>query len=79
MINLCLIFFAVFLQACKFSLRQLGPLMGSESINNKFQRHLLEDANLIYGEFLNDLAKLMVKDLQCNTLWVYFLYTVLFH
>ena len=79
MMNLCLIFFAVFLQACKFSLRLLGPLMGSESINNKFQRHLLEDANLIYGEFLNDLAKLMVKDLQCNTLWVYFLYTVLFH
>lgn len=35
--------------------------MGSESINNKFQRHLLEDANLIYGEFLNDLAKLMVN------------------
>ena len=63
MINLCLIFFAVFLQACKFSLRLLGPLMGSESINNKFQRHLLEDANLIYGEFLNDLAKLMVKDI----------------
>lgn len=35
--------------------------MGSEAINNKFQRHLLEDANLIYGEFLNDLAKLMVN------------------
>nr|XP_022339324.1 maestro heat-like repeat-containing protein family member 1 isoform X2 [Crassostrea virginica] len=49
-------------KACKFSLRLLGPLMGSESINNKFQRHLLEDANLIYGEFLNDLAKLMIED-----------------
>lgn len=36
--------------------------MGSEAINNKFQRHLLEDANLIYGEFLNDLAKLMVNE-----------------
>lgn len=51
-----------FFQACKFSLRLLGPLMGSEAINNKFQRHLLEDANLIYGEFLNDLAKLMVNE-----------------
>ncbi|XP_034336261.2 maestro heat-like repeat-containing protein family member 1 isoform X2 [Magallana gigas] len=49
-------------KACKFSLRLLGPLMGSEAINNKFQRHLLEDANLIYGEFLNDLAKLMIDD-----------------
>lgn len=51
-----------FFQACKFSLRLFGPLMGSEAINNKFQRHLLEDANLIYGEFLNDLAKLMVNE-----------------
>lgn len=54
--------FNSFFQACKFSLRLLGPLMGSEAINNKFQRHLLEDANLIYGEFLNDLAKLMVNE-----------------
>ncbi|XP_061166579.1 maestro heat-like repeat-containing protein family member 1 isoform X3 [Saccostrea echinata] len=49
-------------KACKFSLRLLGPLMGSETINGKFQRHLLEDANLIYGEFLNDLAKLMLDE-----------------
>ncbi|XP_056020899.1 maestro heat-like repeat-containing protein family member 1 isoform X2 [Ostrea edulis] len=49
-------------KACKFSLRLLGPLMGSETINDKFQRHLLEDANLIYGEFLNDLSKLMIEE-----------------
>ena len=54
----------ILFQACKFSLRLLGPLMESEKINNKFQKHLLEDANLIYGEFLNDLAKLIVSFLH---------------
>lgn len=55
--NECLTLF----QACKFSLRLLGPLLESEAINNKFQKYLLEDANLIYGEFMNDLAKCIVS------------------
>ncbi|CAG2193325.1 unnamed protein product [Mytilus edulis] len=49
-------------EACKFSLRLLGPLLESEAINNKFQKYLLEDANLIYGEFMNDLAKCIIQD-----------------
>ncbi|XP_052059790.1 maestro heat-like repeat-containing protein family member 1 isoform X2 [Mytilus californianus] len=49
-------------KACKFSLRLLGPLLESEAINNKFQKYLLEDANLIYGEFMNDLAKCIIQD-----------------
>ncbi|KAL3859489.1 hypothetical protein ACJMK2_009708 [Sinanodonta woodiana] len=49
-------------KACKYSLRLLGPLLGSEAINNKFQRHLLDDAKLHYGEFMNDLSKLIIQD-----------------
>ncbi|XP_060075327.1 maestro heat-like repeat-containing protein family member 1 isoform X2 [Ylistrum balloti] len=50
------------IKACKGALRQLGPLMESEDINNKFQKHLLEDANLHYGEFMNDLSKVIIQD-----------------
>lgn len=49
-------------KACKYSLRLLGKLIGSESINNMFQRLLLDDANLHYGEFMNDLSKLIIQD-----------------
>ncbi|GFN92402.1 maestro heat-like repeat family member 1 [Plakobranchus ocellatus] len=49
-------------QACKHALRLLGPLMGSEVMNDKFQRHLVEESNLHYGEFMNDLAKLLIQD-----------------
>ena len=47
-------------QACKYALRLLGPLVGSEMMSNMFQRHLLEDGTLHYGEFMNDLSKVMV-------------------
>ncbi|KAL4234897.1 Mroh1p [Mactra antiquata] len=49
-------------KACKFTLRKTGSLLGSESINTMFQRLLLDDANLHYGEFMNDLSKLIIKD-----------------
>ena len=49
------------LQACKYSLRLLGPLIGSENMNNMFQKILLEDAALHYGEFMNDLSKVIVS------------------
>ncbi|XP_059158762.1 maestro heat-like repeat-containing protein family member 1 isoform X2 [Physella acuta] len=51
-------------QSCKYALRHLGPLMGSEVMNDKFQRHLMEDGHLHYGEFMNDLAKLVIQDLK---------------
>ena len=48
-------------QSCKYALRLLGPLMESEALNDKFQRHLKENVVLHYGEFMNDLAKLIVS------------------
>ncbi|OWF48217.1 Maestro heat-like repeat-containing protein family member 1 [Mizuhopecten yessoensis] len=50
------------IKACKGALRQLGPLMESEDVNSKFQKHLLEDGNLHYGEFMNDLSKVLIQD-----------------
>ncbi|XP_077982268.1 maestro heat-like repeat-containing protein family member 1 [Glandiceps talaboti] len=49
-------------KACKFALRQFGPLMGSDSMNEMFQKHLLEDGHLSYGEFMYDLSKVMISD-----------------
>uniref|UniRef100_UPI00398F4A24 maestro heat-like repeat-containing protein family member 1 n=1 Tax=Pristiophorus japonicus TaxID=55135 RepID=UPI00398F4A24 len=49
-------------KACKFALRLIGPLMGSDNISAMFQKHLLEEANLHYGEFINDLAKHIIND-----------------
>lgn len=41
--------------------------MGSEAISDMFQKHLIENANLHYGEFMKDLSRLIVsKNLLCN-------------
>ena len=50
-------------QACKRTLRQIGPLIGSEDTNSMFQNHLIEGAVLHYGEFINDLSKVIVSAL----------------
>ncbi|GCC19613.1 hypothetical protein chiPu_0018423, partial [Chiloscyllium punctatum] len=49
-------------KACKFTLRLVGPLLGSESVSVMLQKHLLEEANLHYGEFINDLVKHIISD-----------------
>jgi len=49
------------LQACKTALIKLGPLMGSEKVNEMFQKHLDPDAPLLYPDFLNDLCKHVVR------------------
>ncbi|XP_032895099.1 maestro heat-like repeat-containing protein family member 1 [Amblyraja radiata] len=49
-------------KSCKFALRLIGPLMGSANISAMFQKHLLEEAQLHYGEFINDLAKHIIND-----------------
>ena len=36
--------------------------MGSDSVNQMFQKHLLEEGHLHYGEFMNDLSRLIVSD-----------------
>lgn len=50
------------IKACKGCLRSIAPLMGSESINKMFQTHLLEEGHLHYGEFMNDLSRLIIVD-----------------
>jgi len=50
-----------YLQACKTSLKKVGALLGSEPINKMFQKFLMEESNLHYGEFMNDLSKLIVR------------------
>ena len=35
--------------------------MGSESVNKMFQKHLLEEGHLHFGEFMNDLSRLIVS------------------
>lgn len=49
-------------KSCKFALRLIGPLMGSANVSAMFQKHLLEEAHLHYGEFINDLAKHIIND-----------------
>lgn len=50
-------------KACKSCLRSTAPLIGSDSINQMFQKHLLEEGHLHYGEFMNDLSRLIIVDL----------------
>ncbi|XP_033117617.1 maestro heat-like repeat-containing protein family member 1 isoform X2 [Anneissia japonica] len=49
-------------KSCKHALRQFGPLLGSESINEMFQKHLIVDGHLNYGEFMYDLTKVIIAD-----------------
>ena len=51
----------LFLQSCKIALRLIGPRLGSSAINNMFQKHLIEGGQLHYGEFMNDLSRLIVS------------------
>jgi hypothetical protein len=49
--------------ACKKALRKLSPLLGSSAVDSMFQKHLLEHAQLLhYGEFMNDLSRLVILD-----------------
>ncbi|GFQ65281.1 maestro heat-like repeat-containing protein family member 1 [Trichonephila clavata] len=50
------------IKACKYSLRLLGPILESTEMNDMFQKHLLDDAHLHYGEFINDLTKTVISD-----------------
>ncbi len=47
-------------KSCKYTLRQNGPLMNSDSINELFQKALIDDVPLHYGEFINNLSKILV-------------------
>uniref|UniRef100_A0A8C2DMN6 Maestro heat-like repeat family member 1 n=1 Tax=Cyprinus carpio TaxID=7962 RepID=A0A8C2DMN6_CYPCA len=47
-------------KACKYAMRICAPVIGSEQISAMFQKHLLEEKGLHYGEFINDLTKYLV-------------------
>jgi hypothetical protein len=47
-------------KSCKYVLRQVGPLIQSQSINDLFQSTLLDNKALHYGEFINELSRLLV-------------------
>ncbi|XP_072562213.1 maestro heat-like repeat-containing protein family member 1 isoform X3 [Paramormyrops kingsleyae] len=49
-------------KACKLTLQECVPLLGSKLIATMFQNHLYEDRNLHYGEFINDLMKYIIQD-----------------
>uniref|UniRef100_A0A8C2A8P6 Maestro heat-like repeat family member 1 n=1 Tax=Cyprinus carpio TaxID=7962 RepID=A0A8C2A8P6_CYPCA len=49
-------------KACKYAMRICAPVIGSEQISAMFQKHLLEEKGLHYGEFINDLTKYLIQD-----------------
>lgn len=57
-------------KACKCALRKLSPLMGSEAISDMFHKHLIENANLHYGEFMKDLSRLIVSEVSSSLFYV---------
>ena len=49
-------------RSCKSVLKKVGPLIQSESVNTLFQATLIEEKPLHYGEFINQLSKLLVNE-----------------
>jgi maestro heat-like repeat-containing protein family member 1 len=47
-------------KSCKFALKQVSSHLGSQTIDELFQKALIDDVNLHYGEFINNLSKIMV-------------------
>ncbi|XP_068084667.1 maestro heat-like repeat-containing protein family member 1 [Anabrus simplex] len=50
-------------KACKYALKEVGPLLGAERLNAMMQGHLIDAANLHYLDFMADLAKILVEEL----------------
>jgi hypothetical protein len=49
-------------RSCKSVLKEVGPLIQSKAVNELFQTCLMEEKQLHYGEFVNDLSKLLVSE-----------------
>jgi len=47
--------------SCRLVLKKVGPLVESSKVNELFQESLAEGKYLHYGEFVNDLSKLLVS------------------
>lgn len=63
------------LQACRETLRKVGHELGSKAAEEMFKKVLQDEGELHYGEFMNDLAKILVKMLKtkCPQLFLYML------
>ncbi|CAG9840062.1 unnamed protein product [Diabrotica balteata] len=51
-------------KACKYTLRKIGPYVGSSKVNSMIQEHLIDEANLHFTDFIRDVIKLMTEDLE---------------
>ncbi|XP_063232625.1 maestro heat-like repeat-containing protein family member 1 isoform X2 [Bacillus rossius redtenbacheri] len=49
-------------KACKFTLRQVGPLLGARRTSAMLQDHLLDAATLHFSDFMADLVKLLGEE-----------------
>ncbi len=48
-------------KSCKYTLKQIGPLLESKQLDDLFQKALIDDVALHYGEFINNLSKILVN------------------
>eukprot|EP00040_Diaphanoeca_grandis_P032327 m.195702 g.195702 ORF g.195702 m.195702 type:complete len:1632 (-) comp32581_c2_seq1:207-5102(-) len=49
-------------EASKYALKLLGPLLGSEPIQKLLESELVEGKTLHFGDFINDLSKLLISE-----------------
>ncbi|XP_039269337.2 maestro heat-like repeat-containing protein family member 1 [Styela clava] len=54
-------------KACKVTLQKVSHVLGSKAATEMFNKFLHEDAELHYGEFMNDLSKILVRDIPDKT------------
>lgn len=59
-------------RSCKNVLKHVGPLMESNLVNELFQASLVDGKSLHYGEFINDLSKLLVNLIMAYSRWLNF-------
>lgn len=51
-------------KACKYSLREGGPVLNAKKVCAMFQDHLIDDGNLQYEQFVSVLVKSIVEELD---------------
>ncbi|XP_073987076.1 maestro heat like repeat family protein c11.1 isoform X1 [Rhodnius prolixus] len=51
-------------KACKYTLRQIGPVLGAEKVSTMFQDHLIDEGALQYENFVTTLIKSIVESLE---------------
>ncbi|KAK9509950.1 hypothetical protein O3M35_004832 [Rhynocoris fuscipes] len=51
-------------KACKYTLRQVGPVLGAEKVAAMFYDHLIDEGNLQYENFVTALTRTIVESLE---------------